>query len=151
MRKINGQQIAKNPIYQAILIFGIALSLALLEKLANVIGFMDSKPNSPWIVMTSFVLFFAIANSILSLRTQNINKYWVVSIITFIVYVACSGFIAATLSGMSFDEAGSFRWIFMVLSFGYLVFLSIVRLIRQIVEYAIGQGDHLDEDNEDKV
>jgi hypothetical protein len=148
MRKINSQEIARNPIYQGLLIFGIALSLALLEKLANVAGLMDSKPNSPWIVMTSFVLFFAIANSILSLRVPNLNKYWAISIITFIVLIAFSGIIAATISGMTYDEAGSFRWIFMVLSFGYLVFLSIVRFIRQIVEYAIGQDDMLDEDSD---
>ncbi len=146
MRRISGHEIAINPIYQAILIFGIALAIAVLEKLANITGLMDSNPNSPWIVMTSFILFFAIANSILSLRTPNLNKYWAVSILTFIAFVAVSGLVATQLSGLSFDEAGSFRWIIMVLSFGYLVFLSIVRLIRQIVNYAVEQDKQLNQD-----
>ncbi|RLD19578.1 MAG: hypothetical protein DRI69_08090 [Bacteroidetes bacterium] len=147
MHKINGQVIANSPVYQAMLIFGVALIIAVLELLANLAGFMDSKPNSPWIVMTSFILFFAIANSILSLRTPNLNKYWLISMITFVVYVACSGLVASQISGLSFDEAGSFRWIFMVLGFGYLVFLSVVRLIRQIVEYAIEQDNQLNQED----
>jgi uncharacterized membrane protein len=147
MQKISGHDIVRNPVYQAILIFGVALTLAGLEKLANVIGIMDSKPNSPWIVMTAFILFFTIANSILSLRVENLNKYWAVSIISFVAILACSALTATLLSGLSIDEAGSFRWLFMVLTFGYLVFLSIVRLIRRIVEYAIKQDDQYDQNN----
>ncbi len=143
MRRISAVDIVSKPVYQAILIFGIAFLLAGLEKLSNLMGIMDSDPNSPWIVMTSFILFFAIANSIMSLRAENLNKYWAWSIMSFIVLLACSGFVATMISGLSFDEAGSFRWLFMVLTFGYLVFLSIARFVRQIVEYAVRQDDQL--------
>jgi hypothetical protein len=143
MRKIGVNNIARNPMYQAVLIFSIAFFLAGLEKLTNVLGILDSEPNSPWIIMTSFILFFSIANSILSLRTPNLNKYWAISIVSYIALLAFSGLVATFLSGLSFDEAGSFRWLFMVLTLGYLVFLSVVRLIRRIVEYAIKQDDDL--------
>jgi len=143
MRRISIVDVPKNPVLQAILIFSIAFLIAGLEKLTNLMGIVDSKPNSPWIVMTSFILFFAIANSILSLRAENLNKYWVRSIISFVVYLICSALVATMLSGLSFDEAGSFRWLFMVLTFGYLVFLSIARLVKQIVDYAVKQDDKL--------
>ena len=143
MRSISAKDFAATPVYQAILIFGVAFLVAGLEKLANLSGVIDSEPNSPWIIMTSFILFFAIANSIMSLQAKNLNRYWAWSIMSFIAFLVCSGLVATMISGLSFDEAGSFRWLFMVLTFGYLVFLAVTRLIRQIVEYAIKQDDDL--------
>lgn len=137
------QHISKNPMYQALLVFGVALTLAVIEKLANLTGLVESKPDSPWIVMTTFILFYSIANSVLSLRAENLNTYWAKSIISFVAILVCSAIGATLLSGLSIDEAGSFRWLFIVLTVGYLVFLSIMRLVKAIVEYAIKQDDEL--------
>ncbi len=43
---------------------------------------------------------------------------------------------AYLFSSLSLNEAGSYRWIFTVLSFGYLVFLSILGFVKRIVEFA---------------
>lgn len=138
-----GERFARTPFIQGAFIFGIALLIASLEKLANMIGMFESDPNSPWIIFTSFILFFSIATSLMSLKAVNMNKYWGRSIITFMAVLVLSGLFATLYSGLSIDEAGSFRWLFFVLTFGYLVFLSIVRLMKRIVDIAIKQDERL--------
>ena len=143
LNKINTELIIANPILQAGLILIVGVVITGFEKLGNVIGLMTSDPNSPWIVFTSFILFFSIANSLMSLKAASMNKYWSRSIMAFMGLLVVSGLLATVFSGLSIDEAGSFRWLFVVLTFGYLVFLSIVRLMKKIVDIAIEQDDRL--------
>ena len=79
----------------------------------------------------------------MSLKAASMNKYWSRSIMAFMGLLVVSGLLATVFSGLSIDEAGSFRWLFVVLTFGYLVFLSIVRLMKKIVDIAIEQDDRL--------
>ena len=137
------QKIVRFPLAQAGLIFAIALTFALLEWLGKVSGIMNPDPNSPWIIFTSFVLFFSITTSVLSLKSSDMNRYWGRSIIAFAALLVLSGSCAWLLSGLSIDEAGSFRWLFVVLTVGFLVFLSITRLVKRIVDIAIKQDDRL--------
>ena len=51
------------------------------------------------------------------------------------------GVLAYIFSSMTITEAGSFKWIFMVLTFGYLLFLSVMRFMRKIVEIAQKEDD----------
>jgi hypothetical protein len=53
------------------------------------------------------------------------------------------GGMAWGFSGVALQEAGSISWILFVFSFGYLVFLSIVNLMRFVVELAQKQDKGL--------
>ena len=136
-------KIAARPLLQAIVIFLFSALMALLDRKGGVLGVGTTGSNSPWVMMTAGILFYALCSSVLSLKTKHQNKYWREAILSFIGLMVASGLLATLLSGLSIDEAGSFRWIFVVLSFGYLVFIAIVRLIRKIVEIAIEQDDKL--------
>ena len=138
-----GEQFARSPFIQGGVIFGVAFLLASLQKLGNITGLIESDKNGAWIIFTSFILFFSIASSLMSLRAENMNKYWGYSIVTFMLILVLSGVFATLYSGLSIDEAGSFRWLFFVMTFGFLVFLSIVRLMKRIVDIAIKQDDKL--------
>ncbi|MEO0779409.1 MAG: hypothetical protein AAF146_22810, partial [Bacteroidota bacterium] len=81
-------------------------------------------------------LFFALINSLSSLSAEDLNKYWGRSMLAFAALAVASGLTAYGLSSLSINEAGSYRWIFIVLTFGYLVFLSIIGLMKNIVEFA---------------
>jgi hypothetical protein len=63
-------------------------------------------------------------------------KYWGRSIYSFAGLAAASGLLAWGLSGLSISEAGSYKWIYFVVTFGYLVFLSMIAFMKQIVEFA---------------
>ena len=142
MDKLQGK-IAGSPVFQAVLIFSIALLFAAIEWLGKTAGLTDPDPNSPWIIFTSFVLFFSIVNSVLSLKAADMNKYWARSIMAFAGLLVISGACAWLFSGLTIDEAGSFRWLFFVLTFAFLAFLSITRLVKRIVDIAIKQDDRL--------
>jgi len=138
-----GEQFARSPFIQGAVIFGVAFLIASAQKLGNMAGLIESDAIGAWIIFTSFILFFSIATSLMSLKAENMNKYWGRSIITFMAILILSGLIATLYSGLSIDEAGSFRWLFFVMTFGFLVFLSIVRLMKRIVDIAIKQDDKL--------
>ncbi len=125
-----------DPVYQALLCLGVTLLITLLGKLIGWIGLMDVSPRFPWMSSAAFVLFFAMFNSVFSLSAKNMPRYWGRSIYSFIGLVVSSGFFAYLLSSLSINEAGSYRWIFFVLTLGYLVFLSMVTFMRRIVEFA---------------
>jgi hypothetical protein len=93
-------------------------------------------PKWPWLCAASFMLFFALFNSIMSATSENLMKYWGRSIYSFLGLAVASGLLAWAFSGLSIGEAGSYKWIYFVVTFGYLVFLSMIAFMKQIVEFA---------------
>ena len=61
----------------------------------------------------------------------------------FIALLVGGGFLAYLVSGVTIDEAGSFRWLYVVLTMGYLIFLAIVQSMKRIVDIAIQQDKRL--------
>ena len=136
-------RIVAQPAFQAGLIFIFGAILALLDRGTNASGAGTSSQNSAWILLTACILFYALCSSIFSLKAIHPNRYWRDAILSFIGLMIVSALLATVISGQSIDEAGSFRWLFVVLAVGYLVFLSIVRLMKTIVDIAIRQDDKL--------
>ena len=125
-----------NPVFQGTVVLGISLFFMLGAKVFQMTGIFDNDPTTFWTVAATFVLFFAIFNSLFSLSTSNMDQYWTKSMLSFVGLAAISGGAAWLLSGVALDDAGSYRWIFIVLTIGYLVFLSIMGAMRSIVDFA---------------
>lgn len=125
-----------DPLYQA----GGALAAVLLFDIigsAVTAGGDELVANRwPWLTAASFLLFFALFNAIMSATSQNLMKYWGRSIYSFMGLAAGSGLLAWAFSGVPIGEAGSYKWIFFVITFGYLVFLSMIAFMKKIVEFA---------------
>lgn len=90
----------------------------------------------PWLCALSFLLFFSVFNAIMSATSKDLMKYWGRSIYSFLGLAVLSGLLAWGFSGMTIGEAGSYKWMFFVVTFVYLVFLSMVAFMKQIVEFA---------------
>ena len=103
----------------------------------------------PWVVLCGMILFFALVNSVLSFGAADGNKYWLQSIISFAVLLVFGGLMAWAISGVPIGEAGSVKWLYFVLTFGYLVFLSIVNFIKFLVVLAKKQDSNLRGEDED--
>ncbi|MFK7933403.1 MAG: hypothetical protein AB8G22_07825 [Saprospiraceae bacterium] len=127
---------AYNPFLQAGIILAGMITVVILSKLVNSTGLLDVGPKFAWMSAASFMLFFAVFNSVFSLSSKNLNRYWGRSIMAFMGLAAVMAGAAYLFSGMTIDEAGSYRWIFFVVTFGYLVFLSIMGAMKNIVEFA---------------
>ena len=116
----------------AVLVFDIIGTLALSgDDGTGVIG-----GKWAWLTAASFLLFFALFNAIMSASAPNLMKYWGRSIYAFLGVAVGSGLLAWGFSGMPIGEAGSYKWIFFVVTFGYLVFLSMIAFMKRIVDFA---------------
>ncbi len=133
-----------HPFYQAGFIIVVMLVFDLVSSGLRASGMMDVKDNFPWQVVLSFMLFYALFNSLLGLGAKDGNKYYLYSMIGFVALAAAGGFLAFWFSGISIEQApGAIKWIYFVFAFGYLVFVSIVQLMKKIVQLAQEQDKKL--------
>jgi len=138
-----------NPIKLSLLTLSGVLGISTCAKLLDASGIMDSKDIFPWEMAFSGILFFALFNAIFSLSANDPSKYWMQSIFSFIGLVIAVSVSAWLLSGLTMDEAGSFRWILIIFTFSYLLILSIVQAMRKIVGIAQKQDARLHGDLEE--
>ncbi|HMG16718.1 MAG TPA: hypothetical protein VK590_14780, partial [Saprospiraceae bacterium] len=88
-----------------------------------------------WMSASAYLLLYAIFNSLISLTSDN-SAYWGSSIVMFILLAVLAGGVAYGFSGISIYDAGSYSFIYIVISFGYLVFISIMGFVKKIVSFA---------------
>ncbi len=132
-----------DPFVQAAYVFGGSIFFTLLSKFMSSVGIGGYEAHVPWTMSAAALMFFALFNSVFSLSCQNQNRYWFRSIIAYIGLVLLGGMFSYLLSGLSISEAKSFKWIYLLFTFGYLTFLSIVTLMRKIVGIAQKQDRRL--------
>lgn len=125
-----------NPVYQAGIALGGVVIFTLFAKVVGSSGIVAIPVRFPWMSAASFMLLFALFNSVYSLRTDNMMQYWGRSLYCFIGLAALAGLSAWLFSGLTIGAAGSYRWIYIVVTIGYLVFLSMMATLRKIVEFA---------------
>lgn len=128
--------VAYSPIKQAIVIIVAMPAMILLFWLPSLTGIFDIDEYFPWTVAAALTLLFGVGNSVLSLSSNDQNNYWGKSIMAYMVVVIVGISMAWLFTGQSIYEAKSFRWIYMVFTFCYLLFLSMVRAMRKIVSIA---------------
>ena len=134
---------ARNPIYQAAFVLVLGLIIITGGKILDGFGLIKTSSLFPWLINTSFILLFAMGNVVLSLNARNQTKYWSLSIYSFGGFLIVSGLVAFFLSGVSIHEAATYRWLYFMLTIIYLVFISIARLMRFIVDLAQKQDKRL--------
>lgn len=129
-------QPSPSPPIQAITIYVSFIVVVLLSTLLGYTGLISVGQKFPWVLAGSFILLFSMFNSVLFLSAVSPGLYYRNSIYSFAALAVLSGFSAFLISGLSLNEAGSFKWIFLVLTVGYIVFLSIVGAMKVIMELA---------------
>lgn len=133
---------AHSPFLQAAVAGGGMLLLVLITLPFEMGGSGGFGERLPWIIATAFMLLFALFNSIFCLASTHSTRYWNQSVISYVLLASLGALLAWGVSGLSIFEAGSFRWLFFVVSFSYLVFISIVNLMRIIVAFAMKEEWH---------
>ncbi len=131
-----------SPFIQAVFVLVLILVFHIIGKIANSLGFAF-EDTYPWLVSCAMLLFFALFNAILSLSASNPNTYWWKSIVSFLAVAGIGAVLATWFSGLSMQEAGAIKWLYFVISFGYLCFISIVNLMKKFVNIAIKQDKRL--------
>lgn len=131
-----------SPFLQAGFVLVLIIVFLLFGKIANTLGFAF-EDTYPWLVSCAMLLFFALFNSILSLSANSPNTYWWKSIVSFLAVAGLGAVLATFFSGLTMQEAGAIKWLYFVISFGYLCFISIVNLMKKFVNIAIRQDKRL--------
>lgn len=120
------------PHIQALLVLGISAFVMLVSKIVGFTGLVSVNEDFPWLCAASFLLLFSMFNAIISLSTEDIERYFRHSILSFAGLLIISLFLAQGFSGKWVDEAGAYKTIFIILAIGYLALLSIGGLIKRI-------------------
>lgn len=127
---------AMSPYHQVgIILIGIFVC-DVLGKLFTAIGLMEVDQITPWTISVAGALFFAVFNSVFSLSSDDVNAYWSKSSIGYIILSLVGALMAWGFSGLSINEAGTYKWILIVVTISYLVFMSIIGFMRVIVTFA---------------
>ncbi len=126
-----------SPFLQGALVFVCLLVFMGLGKITS------DDPRFPWIVVCAMLLFFSVLNSLLSIPVENPQHYWWKSIVSYLSIAGIGGLVAYGVSGLTITEAGSSSWLYVVFTIGYLVFISIINLIKFIIFLAQKQDSRL--------
>lgn len=125
-----------DPVRQAAIFLGAAVVFMLFTRLLDLTGWYERDPLFSWSIATAFLLLFAVFNSLMSLNADSFVRYWGRSVYSFIGLAFLNGIAAWLISGVPLRDAQSYRWIYVVVTFGFLVFLTMVNLIKKIVQFA---------------
>jgi hypothetical protein len=132
-----------SPFLQAGVVLGVILIFTLATTLFGSLGIADTDEGTPWLVACSMTFFFAIGNSILSLASDDQNTYWWQSILSYVLLALLGGAIAYLFSGATVGEVDSYKWLYVVFTFGHILFLTIVRSMKRIVNLAKKEDNKL--------
>ena len=125
----------RRPRFQAALAAGLMLAFLILGAASSAAG-AGMGDRFGYQIAATALLLFGVANALFSLGSANINKYWSESFVSYLLLAGLGLVVAKLLTGLWIGEAGSYKWIYTVLTFGYLVILSIMSAIRGIVNFA---------------
>jgi Ca2+/Na+ antiporter len=110
--------------------------MIVFNKIAVSASGIEGNPLFPWLAAASCMLFFALVNSVFGLASKSYNDYWGKSMTAYIILTICSALTAYLISSVWINDASSYRWIFIVVTIGYIVFMAIIGMMRAIVRFA---------------
>ena len=133
------------PRQQAIIVLCLGVLIMLVAALANFSDGVEVSPNFYWLTAASCILLYAMFNAMISVSAENIDKYWRGAIPIYFGLMILLSLLATMLSGIPIMEAESYAWIYIILTFGYLAFLSMARFIKRILSIAMREEERVRE------
>jgi len=124
-----------NAFKHAVLTFAIGFVLMLLSYLAKAIG-IELEETFLWMIVAACTLLFAASCSIYVAFNIDFNKFLLKAVIAYVFLMVSLGLVAYLFCRIPLQEAGFYKWILIVVTFCFLVFLSLVNAVKAIVEYA---------------
>ena len=135
--------IFEKPMHQAALVIAMMVVFSLVDLVMPHSNTLFEVNAGTWIVATAMMLCFVILNSIVALRIEPIIPYWSTSVMFYLALLAFSYGWCFLLSGKHIDEVGSIRWLWFVLTLVYMVFFTIARSMKRIIDIANKQDEKL--------
>ncbi|MEO6189488.1 MAG: hypothetical protein ABIO44_03060 [Saprospiraceae bacterium] len=144
---ISLSNIKSKPLYQA----GFCLLLAGILQLGYYalrhFQKVNSEPIEIWSLCPTLLLLYILINVVCGFNSEKINNYYRDSIYGFLGFLLLDIGLCNLLTGVAFDEVKSISQILFVFGIVYLVFMSILNLIRFIVALALKQDQRIQDEN----
>ena len=128
-----------SPTKQALAIIVAMPVFILLFWLPSCLGIQEYNPRISWTIVASLTLLFGIGNSVLSLSAPQLVDYWGKSIFAYIIVLVVGICMAWLITGQNINELQTFKWMYIVFTFCYLLLLSIVQIMRKVMKIALDQ------------
>lgn len=106
---------------------------SVLSKIMSYMGLRMDDADTYWVIATSFTLLYTIFTSIACLPWDNQRKFLIEAIIVYAVILFLGGLIAYVFSGVSMDGVSGYRWLYIVFTISFVIFLGIARFVRRMV------------------
>ncbi len=131
------------PFQQALLVLGIYLLLLGAVLVLKWIHWINFAALDYWKYATSIILFYIMLNCVFCFSAKEKLFYYRNSIFTYVGLILILCVVSQYLSGYSIFEAESYSWILTVFSIIYIALITMINLMRKIVEIAIKQDKKL--------
>lgn len=125
-----------HPLKQAAFFAGVTVLLLGLIKVLQLSDVLSSGTTLYFEISLMIILIFGIFNSVMGLPYKDQSNYWFYSTIAYILIAVLGAVLSYFLCDLDPDKLGVYKIIYFVFTFGYLVFLSIIRSMRKIVQIA---------------
>ncbi|MBK7811940.1 MAG: hypothetical protein IPI50_12035 [Saprospiraceae bacterium] len=135
------------PWYQSIFCVLIIVLTALIHLIFSLVSPGSFEKMDIWTLTTAMLLFYIIFNIAFGMNQQHKLIYYRDSVYGYVFLVASGILVGKFISGISVFEAKTYSWIIFVFSLVFILFLSLVSLIRKIVEIALRQEQKLRNEN----
>jgi len=135
------------PGYQALLIIALYGFILLILKFLDLIEYRQFVVKYCWLFGTALLLFYIIINSIFSFTAADKMTYFRNSIFTYLACLFVVVGLNTLISGKVVYEVDTYSWILLVFSMVYIVFITIINLLRKIVEMAVNQNKKIEDEN----
>lgn len=96
------------------------------------LGGVDLGERFPWTAAGAFLLMYTVFNSLNSFNAKSMMVYYRNSMFGYMAMLLVVGFLAQLFSQLSIFEAGTYRWIFIMITVSYFGFIGISSFIRFI-------------------
>ena len=131
------------PLNQALLAAGLMIVFTLVDLVMPHDNVLFEEDAGTWIVTTAMIFCYVILNAVVAIRIEPILPYWRNAVFCYLGLMVFAYLWGWLLTGKHIDDVGSFRWLWLVLTLVYVVFFSIARSIKRIVDMAIRQDKKL--------
>lgn len=125
-----------DPVRLLIYVFAGYLILVLGFKVFELAGFAEPSIKLPYMVGGAFMFIFAMFGSLFVVKAKEVSKYLGRVIYCYLGLTVATILVSWLLTGKSIGEVGTFKWIYLVLTVGFMIFLGIMIFARRIIEYA---------------
>lgn len=125
-----------NPVRLLLIIGAGYLIMAVGSKLLEWTHIIEPSVKFPYLAGGASLFIFAIFGSLFIVKAENVSKYLGRVIYCYLGLGATTILVSWLLTSKTIGEVGTFKWIYLVLTVGFMIFLGIMSFVRNIVEYA---------------